>query len=354
VPLPGCADARSPTVVDVQILPLARSVVAPSAHRRSDPALLSRAAREPATWVVLLHDGRIATVGEGDGVALDLRRPADLAGWPEDTAADSGLWLFLGEHAGETFLALLVTDLDLGGAGLEGVHERPTEDLSDVTWSTLREVGHLLGDRDADLATTAVALAEWHRRNQRCPRCGSPTRPALGGWVRRCPVDDVEEHPRTDAAVIMAVTDAQDRLLLGHGAQWAARRFSTLAGFVEPGESLETAVRREVAEEVGVTVGDVTYVASQPWPFPASLMVAFRARATTSDLVADGIEVTDARWFTRADLHRAVRDGEVLLPMRTSVALALIEQWYGGPLDDPPADEAPAALHPEPGADLGE
>src|SRR5665647_3078824 len=108
VPLPGCADARSPTVVDVQILPLARSVVAPSAHRRSDPALLSRAAREPATWLVLLHDGRIATVGEGDGVALDLRRPADLAGWPEDTAADSGLWLFLGEHAGETFLALLV------------------------------------------------------------------------------------------------------------------------------------------------------------------------------------------------------------------------------------------------------
>ncbi len=336
------------------MLPLARSVVDPSAHRRSDPALLSRAAREPATWVVLLHDGRIATIVEGGGVALDLRRPADLAGWPEDTAADGGLWLFLGEHAGETFLALLVSDLDFGGAGLEGVHERPTEDLSEVTWSTLREAGHLLGDRDADLATTAVALAEWHRRNQRCPRCGSPTRPALAGWVRRCPVDDVEEHPRTDAAVIMAVTDAQDRLLLGHGAQWAARRFSALAGFVEPGESLETAVRREVAEEVGIAVGNVTYVASQPWPFPASLMMAFRARATTSDLVADGIEVTDARWFTRADLHRAVRDGEVLLPMRTSVALALIEQWYGGPLDDPPADEAPAALRPEPGADLGE
>ena len=128
VPLPGCADARSPTVVDVQILPLARSVVDPSAHRRSDPALLSRAAREPATWVVLLRDGRIATVVEGGGVALDLRRPADLAGWPEDTATDGALWLFLGEHAGETFLALLVTDLDLGGADLEGVHERPTED----------------------------------------------------------------------------------------------------------------------------------------------------------------------------------------------------------------------------------
>lgn len=331
------------------MLPLARSVIDPAAHRRSEPDVVARVARDPATLVLVTHEGRLATVADGAG--LDLRPPAALAALglrPEDPAA---LWLFLGEHSGTTFLAAALADLPEVGADLEGVPDRndPGRLAAQFTWSALRDVGHLLGDRDADLATTAVALGEWHRHNRRCPHCGSPTESALGGWVRRCPVDGLEEHPRTDAAVIMAVTDDADRILLGHAVHWAARRFSTLAGFVEPGESLETAVRREVAEEVGIVVGEVTYVASQPWPFPASLMVAFRARAATTELAVDHVELGDARWFTRAELHRAVRDGEVGLPMRTSIALALIEQWYGGPLDLPlvvqpgaPPDVTPA------------
>ncbi len=133
--------------------------------------------------------------------------------------------------------------------------------------------------RDAGLGVTAVALAAWHRSHRCCPRCGTPTVVGHAGWVRHCPTDGRDQYPRTDPAVIMAVVDDDDRLLLGHAATWPERRFSTLAGYVEPGEGLEQAVRREVDEEVGVRIGEVTYRGSQPWPFPASIMLAFVGRA---------------------------------------------------------------------------
>lgn len=320
----------------VQPLPLARSVVDPAAHRRAEPALLDELWADPRTRVLVLHEGRLPLAD--DGARLDLRAPSRLA--PLTPDADDVVWVFLGECGERPYLAALLTDLPDVVAGapgaLEGVAVPASDDgagwLSAVRWGRLRDVGHALGDRDADLATTAVALAEWHARHPRCTRCGASTRPEQAGWVRRCPADGTEDYPRTDAAVIMAVTDEADRILLAHGVHWPPHRFSTLAGFVEPGESLETAVRREVAEEVGVVVGDVAYVASQPWPFPASLMLGFRARATTTDLAVDGTEVTDARWFTREQLSAALRTGDVLLPMRTSIALALIEEWFGGPL----------------------
>ena len=134
-----------------------------------------------------------------------------------------------------------------------------------------------LDGAEAGLATTAVALDAWHDRHVRCPRCGAATRVEQAGWIRVCVVDGSEHYPRTDPAVIMAVVDDADRILLGHAAQWAPGRWSTLAGFVEAGESLEHAVRREVLEETGVVVGEVAYRGSQPWPFPASLMLGFRA-----------------------------------------------------------------------------
>ena len=130
----------------------------------------------------------------------------------------------------------------------------------------------------------------------------------------------------------MAVVDEADRLLLGNGAQWTGQRYSTLAGFVEPGESIEHAVRREVREEVGVTVGAVEYRGSQPWPFPASLMLGFRAQALTTDVTVDGVEIMAARWFTRAELRAAVRSGSVGLPNSTSIGRALIQEWYGAEL----------------------
>jgi NAD+ diphosphatase len=203
------------------------------------------------------------------------------------------------------------------------------ERLADREWSHLRAVGTAMSARDAGLGVTAVALAAWHSSHRCCPQCGSPTVVGHAGWVRHCTTDGVDQYPRTDPAVIMAVVDADDRLLLGHATHWPERRYSTLAGYVEPGEGLEQAVRREVDEEVGVRVGEVAYRGSQPWPFPASLMLAFRAEATSTEITVDGVEMSEAHWFTRAELADAVRAGDVLLPGRASIARALIEEWFG-------------------------
>ena len=153
----------------------------------------------------------------------------------------------------------------------------------------------------------AVALENWQRLHRFCSRCGERTVIAAAGHIRRCPACGAEHYPRTDPAVIMLVTDDQDRVLLGRQVHWPEGRFSTLAGFVEPGESIEQSVRREVFEEAGVTVGEVEYVASQPWPFPSSLMLGFMARATSSEITVDGEEIQEARWFSREELRRRLR-----------------------------------------------
>lgn len=290
-------------------LPLARATIDRLAERRTDPGLIADAWSAPTTRALLVHGSDLATVA---GPALDLVHPTALGPTPD------GLVLFCGADDDGDLLAVVRPDPD-----------------PDRQWSGLREVGHLLGDRDAGLATLAVGLAAWHERHPCCARCGAPTAPALGGWTRRCPQDGSEHYPRTDPAVIMAVVDADDRVLLAHGATWAPGRFSTLAGYVEPGESAEHAVRREVAEETGVQVTDVVYRGSQPWPFPASLMLAFTARATSTAITVDAVEVTDARWFGRTELAAAVAAGEVGLPSRASVARALLEEWFGGPLPSP-------------------
>jgi NAD+ diphosphatase len=146
-------------------------------------------------------------------------------------------------------------------------------------------------------------------------------------------VEDGSEHyPRTDPAVIMAVVDADDRLLLGRQASWPEGRFSTLAGFVEPGESLESAVRREVAEEVGIAVGAVRYLGSQPWPFPSSLMLGFTARAESTTVVRGDGEIAEARWYTRPELLADIRSGHFHVGPSISISRRLIEHWYGGEL----------------------
>ena len=199
----------------------------------------------------------------------------------------------------------------------------------------LRDVGALLPDRDAGLLVHAVGLANWHATHVRCPRCGAPTVSTRGGSVRTCTVDGTDHFPRTDPAVIMLVTDGADRALLGRQAVWPAGRFSTLAGFVEPGESAEQAVVREVAEETAVAVRDVRYVSSQPWPFPASLMQGFTAVADgdATPFPQDG-ELDDARWFTRAELIAAGTWGDragMQLPSAVSIAHFLISGWQFPP-----------------------
>jgi NAD+ diphosphatase len=207
-------------------------------------------------------------------------------------------------------------------AAAEGVRAAP-----------LREVGTLLGDRDAGLLTHAVALANWHDTHTHCPVDGTPTVPGPGGHFTVCPADGTEHFPRTDPAVIMLVTDPDDRCLLARNAAWPGRRVSILAGFVDPGESAEQAVIREVAEETQIKVTNVRYVGSQPWPMPRSLMLGFRADAPAGqDIVVDRDEIAEAYWFSRDELLAAIKAREIALPPPVSIARQIIEQWYGGPL----------------------
>lgn len=302
-------------------LPFMRSVHDRAAHRRAEPGLVDRLRDDPATRVLRLRGSRVEVAP-----AAEAPRPV-LAG-AASTRADGGTWIFLGEHDGAALLALAGPD--------DGAADAPGAGAGDAgTWAGLRELTGL-DDLEQGLVVEAVALAQWHAAHPHCPWCGAPTQVRQAGWTRVCTREERELYPRTDPAVIMAVVDDADRILLGHAAHWPAGRFSTLAGFVEPGEGLEQAVRREVAEETGVVVGtraaDVVYRGSQAWPFPASLMVGFRARAVATAVRVDDDEITEARWFSRAELLAAVASGEVGLPGRQSIARALVEEWFGAAL----------------------
>lgn len=188
----------------------------------------------------------------------------------------------------------------------------------------LRDLAAVVSQAEGGLLAHAVAMLNWHRRHRFCANCGAPTEPREAGHIRSCPVCGAEHHPRTDPVVIMLVADG-DRAMLGRQASWPAGRYSALAGFVEPGESLEEAVAREVREESGVVVTDIEYRSSQPWPFPTSLMLGFRARwADGEPAVRDG-ELEDVRWCTRDELV----SGAVLLPPREAIARRLIDEWLG-------------------------
>ena len=194
----------------------------------------------------------------------------------------------------------------------------------------LREAAALLNDRDAGLFTHAVALANWHATHTHCPRCGTPTLTIAAGHAQRCPADGSEHFPRVDPAVIMLVTDPDDRCLLARNRRWPERRVSILAGFVEPGESAEQAVAREVEEETAIVITRVRYVGSQPWPMPQSLMLGFRAEAAGDlGLRVDEDEIAEAHWYSREELRGALAAREILLPPPVSIAHRLIESWYG-------------------------
>ena len=299
-------------------LALSRSAVDRLAERRDDAEWLSRAWSDPRTRVFVVSEGRVAVTP--DRTALATLAPADAP-------------------AGERFLL----GVDVDGTGWFAVHTpQPPADSRPEQWgASLREVGAVFDDRDAGLAVHAIALANWHASHTHCPRCGAPTELAAAGSQRRCTRDASAHFPRTDPAVIVVVTDPDDRALLGRQGTWPVGRFSTLAGFVEPGESAERAVVREVAEEAGVGVDDVTYLGSQPWPFPASLMLGFTARCGQRQPARpDGTELAEARWFSRDELTEQIARGELVVPPSISIARRLVEHWYGGPLPTGPAGSA--------------
>lgn len=224
--------------------------------------------------------------------------------------------------------------LDKDGAPYFALHRRfhSQESPSEFSkeYESLRTIGKSLNALEIGAAVHALAIAQWHDSHQRCAKCGAATAPKMGGAVRRCESCESDHHPRTDPAIIVLVKDQSDRILLGRQKVWPAKRFSTFAGFVEPGESFESTVIREVAEECGGTVSEMRYLGSQPWPFPASLMIAFEATISNPETVkADGEEIEEIIWLTRDELKEKVAVGDLLLPPRISVARAMIEAWYG-------------------------
>lgn len=292
-------------------LALARQVLDRADPVRSAPERLTELWSDPSASLFVLSGEHATVLTHDDGsVGLALRSPLDFGAVPPPLA------MFLG--------------FDEGRAPIFALDDPTKPQLPDG--QTLRQVGSDLSARDAEIFTTAVALTTWHRRHQHCPLCGQGTAMARGGWIRTCAADGSEHFPRTDPAVIMLVRDSDDRALLGRRATWEPGWFSTLAGFVEPGESAEAAVVREVAEEASVVVdgSTVQFLGSQPWPFPSSLMLGFHAYATSQgEPIADGEEMAEVSWFTREEVRAQCESGELKIPPAVSIARHLIERWYG-------------------------
>jgi NAD+ diphosphatase len=288
-------------------------------ERRVDDAWLEARWADPESRVLVVAGTRIRPV---DG-AVRWLASAD--------AAYDGTRVLLGERDGRTWFALIVEPDDAPGDRGEWVGLRallPRLAGSDGPGGDLSE---------APLVFHAMGMAEWHWATRFCPRCGGPLESRLAGAELVCTSCGKAQFPRTDPAVIMAITHGEpgtddEGLLLGRQSVWPEGRYSTLAGFLEPGETLEDAVRREVWEEVGVRVGEVTYFGNQPWPLPASLMLGFLGRAESREIVVDGKEIEDARWFTRAQMRAEAAAGSLVLPGGVSISRSLVEHWYGGPL----------------------
>jgi len=296
--------------------------------RRDDAWIAERLADPKARIVPVWRDLNLFAAGDGaDGVPGAVLLAAAEAGPVLAAAAELAI---LGLENSTAYFAADLSGLDEAAAGR----------LADGgEFRDLRQVGALMRGPEAALLAYARGLMYWHRRHRFCGVCGEPTASQCGGHVRRCGnAQEPHEHfPRTDPAVIMLVTadDLDGRgpaALLGRQSRWPDGMYSTLAGFVEPGETLEEAVAREVREETSVTVADVRYQASQPWPFPSSLMLGFRARAVTTGIEVDKRELQDAKWFRPEDIRRfgewgTAPPGANRLPRKDSIARWLIETW---------------------------
>jgi NAD+ diphosphatase len=291
-----------------------------AAHRREDEAWLMQAWGEAR--ILLITSKSEARVKDG---ALHY------AG--SDEVPIGATWRFLGQVDGVPYFCATVAEATAAELG---------------EWATLRDLGAGIDELDGAMLAAAIGLEQWHRRHRRCAVCGEITQESLAGWTRTCENDGSTHFPRTDPAVIMIVTTgsgADARCLLGRSEGWPEGRFSTLAGFVEPGESLEATVAREVAEESGVQVDDIRYLASQPWPFPSSLMIGFAARVVGDDTITvDGAELLEAGWFTRDEVKRAAertdsgapaQEGDVLqyISPRLSISRWLLDEWLEGRVD---------------------
>ncbi len=290
---------------------------------RNDESALKKLWRDPDARVLPVHQGRCLITEPATQTAhlnwLPVQEP-----WQFSDA------IFLGTTGDTPWFTINLSDAELGTLALP----------AGAKFRDLRAIGMRINHDDGALLIYAKGLTHWHSTTHYCSRCAAALENTQGGHVKRCSNTDCAalEFPRTDPAVIMLVTrtdeDGVERCLLGRSPVWPAGMYSTLAGFVESGESLQQAVIREVHEEAGIVVNNVQYMTSQPWPFPRSIMLGFRAEALTSKITLDEVELEDAQWFSRDDLNRFGPWGDAnskyQLPRVDSIAYFLLEQWRSG------------------------
>lgn len=287
-------------------LPLSISLVDRKADLRTNQSLIAELFKEAS--VLIFQNGKVGIPNEF-AKELKLFKGSELGGYESQTD------YYLGDIGSESFF----------------VRHLPNTSAFNIkiSFAALREFGAQLDKKQIGLAVQAQGLANWHEKHPRCSICGGPTLVTSAGAIRKCPQDNSEHYPRTDSAIIVLVKDKSDRILLGRQSVWPQNRFSTFAGFVEPGESFENCVIREVKEEAGVIVSQLKYLGSQPWPFPSSLMVAFEAITNAPETAKpDGVEIEQLRWFNRSQIAADIADKKLLLPPKISVARAMIENWY--------------------------
>lgn len=296
-----------------------RLALARSAHDRDDPGRSERYFRGAEHQRVLLLNGQRALCLPGSQPALDLREAANLG-----TDVTDPIYLGLIDNSG-------AEPSEVFAASVDDVTAEEIEP-DNARWLELRAVATQLSDLDVGLFTQALAIHNFHRAHRYSPADGAPMQRSRAGWVLASERSATRTFPRTDPAVIVGVVDRTGRILLGANARWQPKRYSAFAGFVEPGESLEDAARREVWEEAGARITNLRYLGSQPWPFPASLMVAYLAELhpdqDPESVRCDGDEIIEVRWFTRDELREVID----ILPGREAIARIILEEWFGGPL----------------------
>ncbi|TMV06790.1 NAD(+) diphosphatase [Ruegeria sediminis] len=311
-----------------------------AAHVRGDAALLAEATAHPNAACVLLWRGKILVQGDRlDRLSLVRMDHSLVRNGPGGVILEP---IFLGVDAENApRFAFDVSSWDAEGLDLSGVGafvdrtEQQHPDLPEGhVFAELRRVMTRLGARDAELAATAKAIIGWHETHKFCARCGERSVISQAGWQRSCPVCGGHHFPRTDPVVIMLITHG-DQVLMGRSPGWPDGMYSLLAGFVEPGETLEAAVRREVMEEAGVPVGRVRYLSSQPWPFPASLMFGCEGEALSQDIRIDPTEIEDAIWVGKSEMMQAFAgEHPTLMPARKgAIAHFLLRNWLADTLD---------------------
>jgi len=320
---------------DAELVTFGGSGLDRAAHLRGDAAALSALKKSDAACWLVLWRGKVAVSKEPQGQLLRLPAAHPLL------QNHPGPEIFLGLQAGKPVFARDISSWEpefeatVEPQSFVDLSTQTHPDLAEnETFSDLRALLSLIRRDDGELAVTARSVFSWHRSHRFCARCGQESQPGMAGWQRDCPQCDAHHFPRTDPVVIMLITRGND-LLIGRSPHWPEGMYSLLAGFVEPGETLEAAVRREVFEESGIRVGAVSYLASQPWPFPSSLMFGCIGEAKPGDITLDETELEEAFWISREEMAGVFSgtNPRISPPRSGSIAQFLMSKWLADCLD---------------------